>query len=188
MTAVIKEVLAGNRDAFRTIVSTYQAKVYATAFQATRDRKEAEDLAQEIFLKAYRSLQQFRFESSFSTWLFKIAVHKALDWKRKHSSKAVIEELTSQTQQAQCGSQVTLNNQQLSTEAIVLTKESELELHRKIKTLPEHYQKVIQMYHFQDKSYREIAELLQIPEKTVETRLYRAKQKLRELSAKEEFM
>ncbi|OEF98144.1 hypothetical protein BHF68_00170 [Desulfuribacillus alkaliarsenatis] len=96
--------------------------------------------------------------------------------------------MTSQTQQAQCGSQVTLNNQQLSTEAIVLTKESELELHRKIKTLPEHYQKVIQMYHFQDKSYREIAELLQIPEKTVETRLYRAKQKLRELSAKEEFM
>lgn len=184
LKTAIGDVLAGNRDAFQIIVSMFQRKVLSTAYQATYDSKEAEDLAQEIFLQVFRNLSQFRFESSFSTWIYRIAIHKSMDWKRSKARRPKCEELeTEGTYHVNYG----MESQKSEIEEYVVSKESNAQMHRLINGLPDHYREVIQLYHFQNQTYRDIAITLQVSEKTVETRLYRAKQKLRELREKEEY-
>jgi len=181
---MIRDTLAGNRDAFRNIVSTFQGKVYSTALKATGDYKEAEDLTQDIFLQAYKSLGKFRFESSFSTWLYRIAMHKAIDWKRKNFKQPIYEQFDQQLDIAE-----NKYTQKLTSgiDDYLVKKEAIEQMKLIVDKLPDRYRDVVEMYHYQNKSYAEIASELQLPVKTVETRLYRAKQKLKEQAEKEEY-
>jgi RNA polymerase sigma-70 factor (ECF subfamily) len=77
---LINSVLAGNLDDFAPLVRRHQDRVYGLCLSMTRHATEADDLAQEIFLKAYRSLNEFRFESSFSTWLYRVTYRHCLDF------------------------------------------------------------------------------------------------------------
>lgn len=77
---LINSVLAGNLDDFAPLVRRHQDRVYGLCLSMTRHATEADDLAQEIFLKAYRSLSEFRFESSFSTWLYRVTYRHCLDF------------------------------------------------------------------------------------------------------------
>jgi RNA polymerase sigma-70 factor (ECF subfamily) len=77
---LINSVLAGNLDDFAPLVRRHQDRVYGLCLSMTRHTTEADDLAQEIFLKAYRSLNEFRFESSFSTWLYRVTYRHCLDF------------------------------------------------------------------------------------------------------------
>ena len=74
---------AGDHDAFRLIVERYQAMVYSVAYNVLGDPVDAEDAAQEVFLRCYRALPQYRGEASFSTWLFRLALSNAVDYGRK---------------------------------------------------------------------------------------------------------
>lgn len=84
---MIADIVKGNKDLYREIVSRYKDKVYSVAFKISLNPKDAEDITQEVFLQAYRSLAQYHFDSSFSTWLYKISVNKGLDWKRKNKMR-----------------------------------------------------------------------------------------------------
>jgi RNA polymerase sigma-70 factor (ECF subfamily) len=81
---LIQRAQLGDRDAFCTLARVYQRRVYALALQFTRDPMDAEDLSQEVWLKAYRALSGFRGEASFYTWLRQIAVHTLLNQQRTH--------------------------------------------------------------------------------------------------------
>lgn len=95
---LIHSVLSGNLDDFAPLVRRHQDRVFGLCLSMTRNPSEAEDLAQEIFLKAFRSLKEFRFESSFGTWLYRISYRHCLDFlksKKRHPAQsldALIEE------------------------------------------------------------------------------------------------
>ena len=91
--AAINRVLAGDKQAFRPLVEAYSRLVFTSVVKIVRDSEAAQDIAQEAFLQAYRSLANFRSESAFSTWLVRIAINKALDYCRRQRRLPRMEEI-----------------------------------------------------------------------------------------------
>ncbi|WP_379132881.1 RNA polymerase sigma factor [Paenibacillus sp. sgz500958] len=164
-------VLSGQHQAFGHLVNRYQGMVYRVCVKITGEAESAKDMAQEVFIKAYKALPSFRGQSSFSTWLYRIAYRTCLDWKRandrewKHRSSAEYTEndyVTSQT-----------------PEHAAIHKEASLELDENLNSLAEPYRSVVQLYYFHQHSYQEIARQKGVSVKTVESQLYRARQMMR---------
>ncbi|CAH1057189.1 MULTISPECIES: RNA polymerase sigma factor [Paenibacillus] len=167
----ISAVLNGEHQAFGHLVTRYQGMVYRVCVKITGEAESAKDMAQEVFIKAYKALPSFRGQSTFSTWLYRIAYRTCLDWKRandrewRHRSAADYTEndwVTSQTPEQE-----------------VLEQEQSAELGENVNSLAEPYRSVVQLYYFQRNSYQEIAEQKGVSVKTIESQLYRARQMMR---------
>ncbi len=171
---VIEEILAGKQEVYREFVSRYQNRVYSVALKYTNNPKDAEDVSQEVFIQAYKSLASFTFQSSLSTWLYRITINKCLDWKRKNKMMLLYNsnEYTNLLLQ---------QNKMKQPEELLLLKDQQSLIKILLKKLPEGYQSVIILYYFDHLSYQQIAERLGIAKKTVESRLYRGKTLLKDL-------
>jgi RNA polymerase sigma-70 factor (ECF subfamily) len=174
---IIIEVQKGKTENFSMLVDMYKNKVFALAYKFTNDYNEAQDLSQEIFIKVFKHIHGFRFECSFSTWIYKIATNKCIDYRRKNKIGAL-------SFNEEYNNKIALDNESKSVdkspEEIIITDEGHREVHKIIHDLPDIYKTVVVMYHINESSYKEIAQTLDIPEKTVETRLYRARRLLKE--------
>jgi len=170
---LVQRVRAGDDACYRLLVERYQTLVYTIAFRMVRDRSEAEDIAQDVFLKVYRTLDGFREEASFKTWICRIATNRCIDWRRKHGPRQ--EAAASVDEAEKVADQGTYER----PEQALVRRETQEEVRRVIDEMPEKYRTVLLKYHFQGMSYKDIAEAQQISPRTVETRLYRAKQLLR---------
>lgn len=166
---LVAATLAGNSEAFATLVERYDRSVYHLAYRTVRDPEEARDATQEAFFKAYRSLKTFKPGAKFSTWIFAIAYHACCDRlnRRKRYSN---EEFPQDRADAAPG----------PAEQAVASDESR-RLRAAIDLLPEKYRTVITLYHLQGKQYDEITTVLGVPMGTVKTHLFRAKEHLRKL-------
>ena len=171
---LVREVLQGHHRAFEEIVDRYKKPVFNVAFRMTGDASEAEDVTQAVFVKAYENLSCFNLHRKFFSWLYRIAINEALN--AKHARKA--------------GNSI--------CESVISDDKNPYELlHEKdrchtidvaLKKLNDDYRLVIVLRHFQDLSYSEIAEILQVPEKTVKSRLFTARQQLREILIRSEIV
>ena len=180
-TQIIEQINRGKKELYRELVSRYRSKVFSVALKFTHDTKEAEDLSQEIFLQAYQALHTFQGQSSFSTWLYRVAVNRGMDWKRKKQRSMEVAVVTVVRDEIEEMS----NQSEPSTENFLVEKEEREKVAEQIHQLPEIYERVISYYYFENLSYLEISERLGITTKTVESRLYRAKKLLKESLAKE---
>jgi RNA polymerase sigma-70 factor (ECF subfamily) len=163
---LIDAALAGHGEAFGELVGRYERAVYNLAVRTLRDRTEAEDAAQEAFLKAYRALGSFRRGAKFSTWIFTICYRGCCDRlaKRKRLSD---DELPDRADPS------------AGPAAIAERDDEARRLRAAIDALPEKYRTVVTLYHLQGKQYEEIATVLNLPLGTVKTHLFRAKEQLR---------
>jgi RNA polymerase sigma factor (sigma-70 family) len=168
---LVKRALKGDNDSFRSIVEKYQGLVYAICFNITGHRQEAENLAQETFIQVYRSLSRYE-NKGFKSWIGRIATNKAIDWKRKmkleNEGKVVYLEDISEISTDDNG----INEQ-------LIKKENAKRVMELCNNLPEIYSTVLIKFYIQSKSYNEISKEDGISVKTVESRLYRAKQAIR---------
>lgn len=166
---LIRACLDGNHEAFEVLVKKYYKKVFQLAFSLTRNPTEADDLAQEVFIKAYTALPGFRRKSSFSTWLYQITLNHVRDFLRQQSRSKV-------------DSWPTQNH--LVTSASSQPEEKPQEAHRIIHSalqkLPEKYRIIISLRDIHGFSYEEISKILNVSPGTVDSRLHRARKKLRE--------
>lgn len=172
---LVSRIRAGEQECFETLVSRYQGKIFAFIFRTVGSREEATDLTQEVFVQVYRSLGQFRGEAKFSTWIYRIAANKTLDFLRRNKQTKHCVSVAAIEAGAALG-QVSEAN----PEDIYLREEKIRRLRRMIAGLPDKYRVVLHLFHYDDLSYQQIAEVLEIPVKTVATRLYRAKLLLKE--------
>lgn len=170
---LIKRAAAGDKEAFEQLVDKYKGYVFAIILNLTKDDFHAENIAQEVFLQVYLSLPRYRF-AGFRTWLGRIAVRKAIDWKRKQ------QRIQAKEKAAALREQLALQGEQNSIEETMLQQEDAVRIRVLCRQLPESYRRVITKYYFSGKSCRQIASEEGITVKTVETRLYRARQKLKE--------
>ena len=164
----IARALAGESEAFGELVARYDRAVYHFAYRMLHDTSEAEDAAQEAFLRAYRSLRTFKTGAKFSTWIFAIVYHTSCD-RLERRKRFNYDEMPDRADPA------------LGPQAIAERNDDAERLRAAIAALPEKYRAVITLYHLQDKQYDEIAEVLGLPLGTVKTHLFRAKEQLRRL-------
>ncbi|WP_018132379.1 RNA polymerase sigma factor [Effusibacillus pohliae] len=176
---LLARVLGGDANAYRELVVRYQSLIFTLCLKMLADREEARDAAQEVFLQAYRSLGEFQGGAQFRSWLYKIAANKCIDIRRKQARRAGIASISPLQEDLPRSADPTPEEQLLATER-------SRELQAAIDELPEKYRDVVILYHYQRLSYKQIAEILGIEVKSVETRMSRAKKMLRERLRKEE--
>lgn len=176
----IKNLIEKDQIAFRKLVEEYQSKFLTMAYKFTNDYNDAEDLCQEIFIKVYRNLSGFKNQSKLSTWLYKIAINTCLDWNRRNKPK--IFNITNIMDKS-----VKELSSKHNTEQIIIYKERQQMVHNAVYSLKDKYKTIVILYHFNQLSYKEISFILNIPVKTIETRLYRGRKQIKEQLMKEGF-
>ena len=168
---MVRQVLAGNDQAFVPLVERYKNYVFAIIFPILRNQDDAEDAAQEAFLKLYCSLPQYS-QGSFKSWLGRISVNTAIDFKRKRERERPRENLLEGLPE-NC-----LPTEPSAEEELLGLEEESLE--NLCRGLPERYRSVVYQYYVQEKSCREIALAQGIAVRTVESRLYRSRKLIKE--------
>ena len=165
-TKVIHKVQAGNVDAYESLVARYHVGLIIHCERLVGDRDDAEDMAQEAFIKAFNNLAEFdTSKGRFSTWLYKIATNVALDFLRKRKHIMPAEDVDALVEQAAPDYEL---------------EETKRQLRSVVKALePPTHRQVIEAYYWRGESYQQIATNLGIPINTVRTWLRRAKQQLR---------
>jgi RNA polymerase sigma-70 factor (ECF subfamily) len=178
---IIRMILRGNGDLYAELIDRYSSKVYSTAYSYTQNQEEARDLVQEILIKAYNSLQGFKAEAKFSTWLYRIAVNSCIDWSRKRKSKVIMTALS--FEDTNIFDNITSDTE--GPEELVLQQEHKEAVRNAVSSLPEIYKTVLILYYFEELQVQEICNILDSPRKTIETRLYRAKKVLKSVLTQE---
>jgi RNA polymerase sigma-70 factor (ECF subfamily) len=164
---------SGNGEAFGQLVERYKTKVFSLAYGVTRDRAAADDLAQEIFIKAYFALPKFKFQSEFGTWLYRVTMNHIKDFLRKNRSRQKEVSLEDISERA-------VATEDQSYEADETAERRRTIVQAALKRLPEKHQVILALRDMQGLSYEEISRILGISPGTVDSRLHRARKKLRE--------
>jgi len=183
---LIGQVIAGDHFAFRTLMQRHNQLLYRTVRSIVKNEAEAEDAVQEAWLRAYRSLHEFRGESRLATWLVRIAVNEALGRLRGVARRAEVIPLDTTVDSATFAGEP--NMQMPETERPDrLAERAELRrvLEAHIDELPESFRSVFVLRAVEEMSVEEVAAVLGIPESTVRTRHFRARSMLREGLARE---
>ncbi|MDD2481588.1 MAG: sigma-70 family RNA polymerase sigma factor [Lutispora sp.] len=170
---LIELIINGKTELFSELINRYQNKVYSTAYSYTRDYEEAKDLTQEIFIKIYNNLTGFQNKSQFSTYLYRVAVNRCIDWTRKKRPKTISILLCQDDEKADIYDFVA--DYESNPEEILLRQENSDLIRQEVNKLPEIYSTVMIMYYLQDFSPQEISDILKVPRKTIDTRLFRAR-------------
>jgi RNA polymerase sigma factor (sigma-70 family) len=163
---LIQKVLRQNEHAFRLLVEKYRNNVFRTIFAILRDQKEAEDATQEVFIKIYTSLPNYE-NQGFKTWITRISVNHAIDVKRKQNRRS--EEVVENIEQKELFTPID------HVEHEVIIREKKQKVHDKLDELPENYRDVIYGYYIAEKSYQQMAIEQNVQVKTIEMKLYRAR-------------
>ena len=166
---IVSQIASGQKDLFRLLVRRHQKAVYGMGMSFFRNREDASDFTQEVFLKAYRSLSRFEGRSRFSTWLYKIAYNTAInEVNRRKEYYSLAEEDAALVDDGQTPERIAIRN--AAKEAVSAA----------IKELPERFRVCVDLFFFYDRSYQEIEAITGIPVNTIKSHVFRAKIQLRE--------
>jgi RNA polymerase sigma-70 factor (ECF subfamily) len=170
---LVEQARQGRQDAFEALVRMYNQKVFALAYGFVRDRASADDLAQEIFLKVYQALPNFRVESGFSTWLYRIAVNHVKDFLRKSSRRKTVslDQVGDGPLAVSDGAEARIQERE--------DEERRAAVYRALETLPPKYRLILTLRDVDGLPYEEVARALAIAPGTVDSRLHRARKMLR---------
>lgn len=184
---LVTRILNGDEAAFRELVATYRQYLFQTIYAIVRHTKDAEDLSQDVWSRIYFSLPQYQMKG-LKTWMTRIAVNRAIDFKRSASRRR--EEMTAEMEvPMQAGQPAgTLAFSSNGVEQEVLMKETTELVRKKLHEIPVNYHEVLTAYYIQHQSYQDIASAHGVTVKTIESKLYRAKQWLRNNWKEEDFM
>jgi len=171
---LVRRVQKGERGAFDLLVLRYQHKVVKLVARLLRDPAEAEDVAQEAFVKAYRALGSFRGDSAFYTWLYRIAVNTARNTMASRQRRPLDYEADlSESEQSVVESRMRHGD---TPEAVALSDEIHRTVNGAIEALPEDLRTAIVLREVEGLSYEEIAEAMDCPVGTVRSRIFRARE------------
>jgi RNA polymerase sigma-70 factor (ECF subfamily) len=175
---LVQRVQQGDKAAFDLLVIKYQHKIVHLVNRYVKDPSEAQDVAQDAFIKAYRALADFRGDSAFYTWLYRIAINTAKNYllsrSRRHSAYEVDMEDAEQTENAPQLKDIETPEHQLMNDQIINV------IKLAIENLPEEMRIAITLREFEGMSYEEIADAMDCPIGTVRSRIFRAREAIDE--------
>ncbi|HQV60267.1 MAG: RNA polymerase sigma factor [Chitinophagaceae bacterium] len=180
---LIQGLRNGDEAAFKYLVDTYKDRVFNTAIGIVQNAEDAEDVAQEVFIQVFRSVQNFKAESKLSTWIYRITTTRALDLLRSRKSKkrfGIIQRLFGE------GNEPEMEIPDFNHPGVALDrKENAARLFKAIGQLPENQKIAFTLHKLEDLSYQEVSEVMGTSVAAVESLLHRAKQNLKKILEKE---
>ncbi|MES2237425.1 MAG: RNA polymerase sigma factor RpoE [Rugosibacter sp.] len=171
---LVERVQAGDKQAFGLLVTKYQRKLARLVSRMVRDPAEVEDIVQDSFIRAYKALPNFRNNSAFYTWLYRIGVNTAKNWLVTHGRRA---QLTSTTdgEDAENYDEPELLRNNETPERLLMTKQIGETVNAVVETLPEDLRTALTLREIEGLSYEEIADVMDCPIGTVRSRIFRAR-------------
>lgn len=173
---LVKKAIGGSENAYTKLVEKYERALYFHILKMIKDREQVEDLVQETFVKAFDNLNTYSTNYAFSTWLYRIATNHTIDYLRKKKLKTLSIDEPMSTRDGEMEMQ--LPDESASTDRDIIRKQRQRIVQHAIDNLPEKYRKVIEMRHMEEKSYQEIADVLDLPLGTVKAHIFRARELL----------
>ncbi len=174
---LIKQALDGDQQAYTEILKKYRAPLYNLLYRMVKNKMETEDLVQEAFIKAFKSLASFNDDYAFSTWLYKIAINNCIDHFRKKKLKTFPIDKPIESKDGSIKRE--FPDVSYQPDQYLLSKEKDKLINEAIQNLPEKYRTAIVLRHNDDKSYEEISQIMAIPLGTVKARIFRAREMLK---------
>ncbi len=175
--ALVARILEGDRDRFTELVRRYEKRLVNYVYRITHRYEGAHDLAQDIFVKVYLALDRYDPKYQFSTWLFRIAQNSAIDALRK---KSIAEVPIVRTGGDDEGKEREFADAGVSPYRAMKNKQLGAAIDTAVRELPPDYRELIQLRHFAELSYEEIASMKKLPLGTVKNKLFRARNLLKE--------
>ncbi|NLY35222.1 MAG: RNA polymerase sigma factor RpoE [Alcaligenaceae bacterium] len=172
---LVARVQKGDKRAFDLLVLKYQRKIMRLLSRMLNNQAEVEDIAQETFIKAYRALPQFRGESAFYTWLYRIAINTARNWLSSNQRKMLVSD-TFETKEGETFSQSDNLIDIDTPESRMVSSEIAQTVNKAIEDLPEDLRMAIVLREIEGLSYEEIAQTMECPIGTVRSRIFRARE------------
>lgn len=164
-TVLVRRCLGGDRSAFGTLVERYQKPIFNVAWRMLGDREEAADISQTVFVRAFEKLRGYDPRYRFYSWIYRIAIHESIDAVKRRQRNDPIDE---RRPEPGPGPEEALGADELSRS-----------IQRALMSIGPNHRSVLILRHFLDCSYRDMGEILGVPEKTVKSRLFTARQQLR---------
>ena len=174
---LIEQVKKGDISAFRKIMETHQEKIYYLAYDMTGNRQDAEDLSQDVFIKAYHSLKKFRGDAKLSSWLYRITINTCIDKKRKKKEVAVYIS-DDQSDSVNDTFQYSDDNPGNNPEYLAESKLMQRNIHNALHRLSPRERSVFVLRHYNDLQLSEISNILNLSVGTVKSLIFRAIKKL----------
>ena len=171
---LIRRAQQGDNGAFEELLLLHQKKVYNLCLRMSANPDDALDLSQEAFLRAWRSLGQYQFEASFSTWLFRLTSNICIDFLRRKKRRQETS-LTESYDDSDEGAELSVPDAQPGPEQQAMTNETKIELARAMEQLSPEHREILQLRVIEDLQYEQIADILGVRVGTVKSRLARAR-------------
>jgi RNA polymerase sigma-70 factor, ECF subfamily len=194
---IIQKIQSGDTNSFREIVERYKDRAFSLTLKVLKNHYEAEDCLQDAFLKLYKSIIENKYEgkSKFSTYFYSIVFNTAVDHYRKYRAKSFNissidvtdsnyregDELTKYFNESEIDDTLYIEDLNLNTEKNVFSIEVQKIVNKYISAIPEHYSVILTMFYVNELSQNEISEILSLPLGTIKNRIFRAKEKLKEV-------
>ncbi|MFO7888971.1 MAG: sigma-70 family RNA polymerase sigma factor [bacterium] len=170
---LLSKVKAGDHSAFEIIIDKYRNLVIHIIFRMVSNSADREDLFQDIFFKVYKNIKHFRFQSKFSTWIGKIAYNTCLNHIKKHRPESIEQSILINSYINPFSDTELLPDDQISL------KEITDHVHKEIENLNYIYKTVLTLFHLENMSYKEIGTIMNIPQGSVKSYIFRARKELK---------
>lgn len=177
-TEIIEQLKQGNEQAFKKLVETHQKLVVNTCYGMVQNREDAQDIAQDVFIEVYRNIQKFKGDSKLSTWLYRIAVNRSLNHIRDNKKNKWFYSFEDEVAVKSKHLQQLESSKSDRPEFELENKQRTLILHEAINSLPENQKVAFTLSKYEELSYQEIAEVMDLSVSSVESLLFRAKKGL----------
>ncbi|WP_263352887.1 RNA polymerase sigma factor [Acidicapsa acidisoli] len=177
---IMLAVAAGDEVGYNYLVTKYHRQIIHFLYRMVRNEAVAEELAQEVFLRVYRSRESYRAEAKFSTWLYRIATNLAVNHARDTKNERTAQTLELDAPDAESGSTPEVADDDLNVEQRMLREERMAAIRAQVSALPERQRMAVLMHKYQEMDYRQIGDVLKLSESATKSLLFRAYQTLRE--------
>lgn len=164
---LVKKIISGDIRAFKDLVNQHERLVTYMISRIVSNQDDIKDISQEVFIKVYKSIHKFNYDSKLSTWIAQIAYRTAINYARKDLSKNILNDIEEQI------------NYDTPEHLLSVKNEAEF-IQQQISRLPLAYRTVVTLYHLNEFSYQEIGDITGFPEGTVKNHLFRARKLLKE--------
>lgn len=166
----IEQILSGDRSSFVALVQKYQDMVFTLSLKIVKNREEAEEVAQDVFMKVYESLDRFQGKSKFSTWIYRITYNQSINYLKSGKKNRTTTSLDRRIEYT--------GNHEPDASEVMGQHEKYSQIQKALLHLPETEQIIVTLYYYEDLSVKEIADIVDLSVQNVKVKLHRSRQKL----------